>query len=508
MKTISLFVMILLGCIGVFAQNVTKQIYGKPIDGNRNFNPIIPDFVADPSVVMFNGVFYLYGTTDINQGLAKMGIPVVWKSKDFVNWSFEGNLVPSIDWSKPYQYIDAKGKERIGYFRYWAPGKPVFRDGKFYLFPTIVKPDESLGTYVMVANHPEGPFEFTNGTGVYFNEPDKIASEAKPMIDDIDGEPFIDNDGSAYIYWRRRKAAQMNDDFSALIGEKIDVPTSYGGYSEGPLLFKRDSLYYYIYTLSGNANYCNGYMISKKSPLGPFEAPPGDAIFVYSDIEKAVWGPGHGNVFQMPGTDNYYFLYLEYGEGSTTRQVFVNKMKFGSDGSILHQELNFDGVGYLQKSNEPRNLILGAAVTASSVMPEKEVKTSIIAQPNGQKNLKVNATNGTPIARYFSYVPSNIADESNGTCWRAAVTDSMPTVTIDLKKAYKISKVEIAFTYPTAGHAWVLEKSMNGKKWKACAKQDEVKVCSPHVADINTKARYLKLSILKGEAGIWEMKVY
>lgn len=53
-------------------------------------NPIIPDTVADPSVVEFDGMYYLYGTTDIGTGLGASGIPVVWKSADFINWSFTG----------------------------------------------------------------------------------------------------------------------------------------------------------------------------------------------------------------------------------------------------------------------------------------------------------------------------------------------------------------------------------------------------------------------------------
>jgi hypothetical protein len=31
------------------------------------FNPIIPDFLADPSLVFFNDTFYMYATTDIDQ---------------------------------------------------------------------------------------------------------------------------------------------------------------------------------------------------------------------------------------------------------------------------------------------------------------------------------------------------------------------------------------------------------------------------------------------------------
>lgn len=87
----------------------------------KEFNPIIPDNLADPSVVKFGDTFYLYGTTDIDQGLSKAGTPVVWKSKDFVNWSFDGSHIEGFDWKQGYPYTDTKG-EHTGYFRYWAPG--------------------------------------------------------------------------------------------------------------------------------------------------------------------------------------------------------------------------------------------------------------------------------------------------------------------------------------------------------------------------------------------------
>lgn len=496
--------------IGHGIQGQHKQVYGKPLAGTvKYFNPILPDFVADPSVAAFNGTFYLYGTTDINRGLEKMGPPVVWKSPDFVNWSFEGTLIDGIDWDRAYEYTDAKGAAKKGYFRYWAPGKPLHRDGKYYLFPTIVKPDESMGTYVMAADRPEGPFRFTNGQGLFFGQPQKASEETKPLIDDIDGEPFVDDDGKAYVYWRRRNAAKLGDDWLSLDGKTVSIPTSFGGYSEGPVVFKRNGLYYYIYTLSGNANYCNGYMVSRKGPLGPFEKPAGKGIFIYSDLERGIWGPGHGNVFQMPGTDDYYFLYLEFGEGGTTRQVFVNKMEFGPDGSIVPLRLDFNGVGCLKApAASTCNLSLTAKASASSTMDEKKVTAVIAPDPNVLKNFKVTVDNGTPVERWVRYVPENALDGMNGTCWRATASDTVPQFTVDLGTKTPVSKCEMAFTLPTYGHAWVLEKSNDGKRWKACTRQSEVKICSPHVAIGIGKTRYLRLTIVKGEPGLWEFKVY
>jgi len=60
------------------------------------------------------------------------------------------------------------------------------------LYATIVKPDSRLGTYHLTANRPEGPFMFSNGTSVFFNQPKKEREETKPVVADIDGDPFVD----------------------------------------------------------------------------------------------------------------------------------------------------------------------------------------------------------------------------------------------------------------------------------------------------------------------------
>jgi hypothetical protein len=84
-------------------------------------NPIIPDMIADPSIVEIDGIFYCHATTDgYDKGLATSGPPTLWISKDFVNWSFTGSHIPS-----------AVGQ------RYWAPSSVTKVNNKYYLYPTI-----------------------------------------------------------------------------------------------------------------------------------------------------------------------------------------------------------------------------------------------------------------------------------------------------------------------------------------------------------------------------------
>lgn len=471
---------------------------------NRNYNPLIPDNLADPSVSKFNDTYYLYGTTDLDYGLGRAGTPVVWKSKDFVNWSFEGSHIRGFDWSKGYEYVNDKGEKKEGYFRYWAPGKVVEKQGKFYLYATFVKPDEKLGTYVLVADRPDGPFRFAEGEGLFPPGADKTDSPA--IVQDIDGEPFIDDDGSGYLFWRRRNGARMSANGLHLEGQPVNIKTARQGYSEGPVVFKRKGVYYYIYTLSGHQNYANAYMMSRESPLNGFVKPEGNDIFLFSAPDNQVWGPGHGNVFYDERTDEYIFLYLEYGDGGTTRQVYANRMEFNEDGTIRTLVPDVRGVGYLGEPQEKRtNLALQAHFYASS---EKEARTSTVSIETQPNQPLADKGSVKQFARTHSYQAAYVADESNGTRWIAADSDSSPYLTADLKEVYDIGECQFYFTRPTEGHTWRLEKSTDGKHWQTCAEQAKLEARSPHAAINIGKARYLRLHIRRGDAGLWEWKVY
>jgi beta-xylosidase len=453
-----------------------------PVQGN----PLVPDTVADPSIVCFDGTYYLYPTTDTDKGLAEAGPPVVWKSKDFLNWSFDGILIPDVKWGK---------------IRYWAPGKVIKKDDKYYLFVTVVNEKGVAKGYVATADKPEGPFQFVGGPAVFADDPATGQKALTPLLPDIDGEPFVDDDGSVTIFWRRRMAAKLAPDLLSLDGSPITIPTKEGGYSEGPFMFKRNGIYYYVYTLSGSENYKNAYMMSKDSPLGPFEAPPKDDIITYSDPDAKIIGPGHGNVFQIPGTDNFVFVYLEYGQGGTTRQVYADRMTFNDDGTIQPVHLTHQGIGPLGSDPQPVNLALGATATASSEHDPWQKDVSVDTDPNNH-GPKVDVH----LSRSFE--AKNAVDGSNGTCWQARDDDATPWWQVDLGEAKDVKRCEMAFLAPTLGQSWRLEKSSDGQNWTVCGEQKELAIRSPDVAENIGSARYLKVTLLAGKAGLWEFKVY
>lgn len=430
--------------------------------------PLIPDLVADASIVDIDGTFYCYATTDgWGKHLSTSGTPVVWTSRDFVNWSFDGSIYPD--------NFNAK---------YWAPSAPFKHDGRYYLFPTL---DGKITA--TVSNNLSGPFKTLDGKDIFPGS----GWQAFPIEQKsaIDAEIFRDNDGQTYMFYSRRRVVKLKPDLSGPDGRVVGIDTGEAAYSEGPWVFKRKGTYYYLYTLGGGETYAYAYLTSHTSPTGPWTI-PAEKIIAQTDPAAGIYGPGHGCFLNPTGTDDWYFIHLEFGRGSTNRQVFAQKMEFNADGTIKPIKLTNQGVGDLRKGSSRRpNLALAGTAAASSVRPDWKIK---FTPPSH--------------GRTETFAPDLATDDSNGSRWMAAVGDATPWWQIDLGEARDIVGTEAYFVKPAAGHAYKLESSIDGKTWSPYGGHEDVALRSPHVDRKPTHLRYLRLTILKGEPGLWEFRVY
>jgi hypothetical protein len=465
--TSALFGLILLpACFGLISLPAKSQV------PNPFGHALIPDMVADASIQLIDGVFYCYATTDgYDRGLDASGPPVVWKSKDFVNWSFSGSYFPSA--------VNQK---------YWAPSKAISANGKYYIYPTV-----NGFMYPAVSAAPDGPFKLAKGPDTFimpYSAGTLLASKnAKPPLG-IDAEIFIDDDHQAYVFWQHRRAAKLALDMVTVDSNIITIPTPRTAYSEGPIFFKRKGIYYYLYTQGGDEKYQYAYVTSTVSPLGPFDFPKEDLVST-TDHQRQIFGPGHGCVFNVPGTDDYYFAYLEFGRGSTNRQTYVNKLIFNEDGTIRPVELTLDGVGALGPVR-PDKKIKVVAATASSIRPD------LLIKPNQDRLLH----------RTESFVPALAFDGQNGSRWMPASEDRANWMVADLGIAQRIKRSEVYFVRPTAEHTYKLEYSTDGNKWRTCATHSDLKIQSPYTDDLRIRARYLRVKITSGVKGIWEWNIY
>src|SRR5690606_13683704 len=233
----------------VYLLFVLMQMFTQPRAQYSNpfGNSLIPDMIADASIQEIDGVFYCYATTDgYGQGLETSGPPVVWKSKDLVNWSFNGTHFPSAMSEK-----------------YWAPSKAIFSNGRYYIYPTI-----NGYMYPAVADNPDGPFKLAKGNDEFlkpFSPSSTLLQTADPG--GIDAEVFVDDDGQAYVFWGRRHVAKLHKDMITVDTTTHVISTPRQEYSEGPIFFKRKGIYYYLYTIGGDEKYQYAYVMSKVSPM-------------------------------------------------------------------------------------------------------------------------------------------------------------------------------------------------------------------------------------------------
>lgn len=428
-------------------------------------NSLVPDMIADASIQLIGDTFYCYATTDgYGRGLDTSGPPTVWKSKDFVHWSFDGTYFPQCEYEK-----------------YWAPSKAVERNSKWFIYPTI-----HGSMYPCVADSPDGPF--TTGKGNSLTVQNRLLDN--PQMNGIDAEIFIDDDRQAYVFWGSRNVARLNDDMMTIDTIYDNITTHRTAYSEGPIFFKRKGIYYYLYTIGGDENYQYYYQMSNVSPLGPWTTPEHDLVCT-TNIDLGVFGPGHGCVFTADD-GQYYLAFLEYGRASTNRMTYVNKLEFNADGTIQQVEVTLDGIGYLRPSDHNAEINIPEA-KASSEAPRHIIRHT--------KDWRCNRTE--------QFSPSFAIDGANASRWMADDADLHPQLTIDLGKARTIGTSEVAFVRPTAGHAYILEGSLDGTTWTRIGGHDDIQKRSPHIDNLRqANYRYLRITITQGTKGVYEWKLY
>lgn len=279
----------------------------------------LPGLNADPHIGLFGDTFYIYPTSDGTEGWMSTSFST-WSSKDLLNWKNEGVI---LDLPRDIAWADVRA---------WAPAIARRNDKYFFYFSA----NQSIG--VAVGDRPEGPF--TDPLG-------------KPLIDrwiysqtqSIDPMVFIDDDGSAYLYFGqgRCKVVRLNDDMVSFNEDEMRDITP-PGYNEGAFLHKRNGVYYLTWSEydTRDPRYSVAYATSD-SPLGPFEKASDNPILKGRGVVK---GAGHHSIAQLPGRDEWIIAYHRFripdGNGYN-RETCLSPLFHDSDGRILPVDV-FEGV--------------------------------------------------------------------------------------------------------------------------------------------------------------------
>lgn len=162
--------------------------------------------IRDPYILVHDGMYYLYGTTD-KDCWAKTGTGFdSYKSSDLENW--EG----------PFEAF-RPDKDFWGDRNFWAP-EVYYYDGRFYMFASFKSENAHRATQALVSDAPDGKFT------VYSKKP--LTPEGWECLD---GTLYIE-DGTPWMIFCREwtqvvdgemYAVRLKKDLSAAEGEPIKL---------------------------------------------------------------------------------------------------------------------------------------------------------------------------------------------------------------------------------------------------------------------------------------------
>jgi len=295
-------------------------------------NPIFPGWYADPDAAIFNKQYWLYPT--YSAPYEQQVYLDAFSSPDLVHWTKHPRVLDtaSVKWAHRAM---------------WAPAI-VAKGGKYYLFfgANDYHPEKTNeppgGIGVAVADNPAGPFKD------YLGKPlvGTIENGAQP----IDQFVFQDKDGKYYLLyggWQHCNIARLKDDFTGFLpmaDGKVFKEITPDKYVEGPLMFRRQGKYYFMWSEGGwtGPDYSVAYAVGT-SPFGPFQR----VGKIMAQDPKVGTGAGHHSVINVPGTDRWYIVYHRHPLGDKDgnhRQVCIEEMYFDAKGLIQPVKLTTEGV--------------------------------------------------------------------------------------------------------------------------------------------------------------------
>lgn len=294
------------------------------------FNPVIQYDCPDPTVHRAqDGYFYLVGTNTGVDGYS-ISMPVMYKSKDLVNWECIGS--PFTEEGKPRHLANEKNGGDI-----WALDLNYI-NGQYVLYysNSVWAGEETACIGVSVSDKPEGPYK---DLGVI------ISKELMGTLNNIDQFFFQDN-GKNYMFWGSFHGVwgiELTEDGLAIKpgAEKFSI----GQGTEGTYIEKHGDYYYFF----GSINSCCEGLDSKyqvvvgrsKKLEGPYQ-PKNTSwdmrdghgeIFVIGDTEH--WaGPGHNSEFITDDNGDQWVLYHSYWRDRPARGrvVCLDKVVWDEEG--------------------------------------------------------------------------------------------------------------------------------------------------------------------------------
>ena len=284
----------------------------------------------DGEIALFNGTYYLYGTSyDCGFEWGNKNAPFcgfkTYSSPDMVNWTDRGFLFDA----KTDVWQTRCNGNTYGCFR-----PHVVFNSKTKLYVLWINVYDNVSGYrVFTSKTPVGPF-------IEQAEP-KMAVNAgapKASLNNGDHDTFIDDDDTAYLAytdWRTDGTIvieKLSADYLTGTGKVVRSVTA--GRTEAPGMFKRNGIYYVLYS-DPNCGYCSGTGTSYKtapSPLGPWSE--GKKI-----SDNSCGGqPSFVSTIKLSGGTVFLFgsdLWNNAAKNEALANYYWAPLTFNADGSII-----------------------------------------------------------------------------------------------------------------------------------------------------------------------------
>lgn len=306
--------------------------HGQATQPRLSGNPLFPGWYADPEAAIFGQQYWLYPT--YSAPYSQQVFFDAFSSPDLVHWTKHPRILDT-------------ARVKWAHRAMWAPAI-VAKGGKYYLFFGAndyhpEKPNEPPGGIgVAVADNPAGPFKD------YLGKPlvGTIENGAQP----IDQFVFQDKDGQYYLIyggWQHCNIARLKPDFTGFLpmpDGTVFKEITPENYVEGPLLFRRQGKYYFMWSEGGwtGPDYSVAYAVGT-SPFGPFKR----VGKIMAQDPKVGTGAGHHSIINVPGTDKWYIAYHRHPLGDPDgnhRVVCLEELHFDAQGFIKPVQLTTQGV--------------------------------------------------------------------------------------------------------------------------------------------------------------------
>lgn len=259
---------------------------------------------------------YLYASNDRTGGFNMDPWQSVWSTKDLLEWT---EHKPGFDARQAVDFDDVQA----------LPASDcIEKDGKYYYYFTAAGKQ-----CVAFSDRPEGPF--LNARPI---EGTEFPNCGDPAV-------FVDDDGSAYLYWGQfsLRGCRLKDNMYELDESTLDtmlITEEEHGFHEGSSMRKRGDKYYLIYcdTDRGAAT-CLSYAVGK-TPLGPFEKR--GVIIDNQDCDLAAWN-NHGSIVCFH--DQWYIVYHRacFGYEMGGRKACMEPIFFDENGDIAEVKMTTQG---------------------------------------------------------------------------------------------------------------------------------------------------------------------